>query len=61
MYQINKGERTMNKSPCKNCTKRNLGCHESCQDYNTYKKDMETINRKRRTELYYRDYILDRK
>ena len=51
----------MNKSPCKNCTKRTLGCHESCQDYNTYKKNMETINCKRRTELYYRDYNLDRK
>ena len=50
----------MNKSPCKNCTKRSLGCHESCQHYNTYKKDIETINRKRRTDLYYRDYILER-
>lgn len=51
----------MNKSPCKNCPNRYIGCHDSCQNYITYKKQVEMINKKRRTGLYYRDYILDKK
>ena len=50
----------MNKSPCKECPNRHIGCHETCQDYITYKKQIETINKQRRSSLYFRDYILDR-
>lgn len=26
---------------CKDCTKREFGCHDRCDDYKEYKKDLE--------------------
>ena len=28
------------KAPCKDCTKRTLGCHDRCLDYGLWKKQM---------------------
>ena len=30
-------------SPCKDCTKRKLGCHSSCEDYILANKERERI------------------
>lgn len=32
------------KSPCKDCEKRKLGCHDICTDYIEYKKSANDIN-----------------
>lgn len=29
------------KQPCRNCTKRNIGCHAGCKDYADYKAELE--------------------
>lgn len=31
------------KSPCKNCEKRKLLCHDSCTSYKEYKRKIEAI------------------
>lgn len=31
----------MNKSPCKDCTKRKLKCHSSCEDYKEFRKNCD--------------------
>jgi len=32
------------KTVCKDCKKRNPGCHSTCQDYISFKKDLEAFN-----------------
>ena len=29
------------KQPCRNCTKRHIGCHAGCKDYADYKAELE--------------------
>lgn len=31
-------------APCKDCTKRVLGCHSSCKDYAEYRKGIDKAN-----------------
>lgn len=33
-------------SPCKDCAKRYLGCHDRCDDYGAYKVELEDIRLK---------------
>lgn len=33
--------------PCKECKKRFLGCHDTCEDYQTVKKKDEAIKQRR--------------
>lgn len=31
---------------CKNCERRNPGCHSDCQDYISFRKELEEYNKK---------------
>lgn len=35
-------------APCKNCEKREIGCHSDCEEYNEYRKH----NTEAQTKLY---------
>ncbi len=35
---------------CKDCKKRNPGCHSDCQDYISFKKELDEYNSKRKEE-----------
>ena len=35
---------------CKDCSNRNPGCHSICQDYISFKKDLEEYNKKIKEE-----------
>lgn len=35
-------------TPCKGCTKREVGCHGKCEDYKTFKNEMTAVNKKRK-------------
>jgi len=35
--------------PCRNCSKRVLGCHSNCKDYIDWKKNIDAVNEKRRS------------
>lgn len=34
----------MIKVPCKDCDKRHLGCHSTCEDYKLYKSEVNKVN-----------------
>lgn len=36
----------MIKAPCKDCEKRYVGCHSSCEEYLAFKKDQREYNEK---------------
>lgn len=38
--------------PCRDCTKREIGCHAKCSDYGEWKKENEALRRKRHKEIY---------
>ena len=38
------------KPVCKDCERRNPGCHSSCQDYISYRKKLEEFNAKVKKE-----------
>ena len=38
-------------SPCKDCPKRTMSCHDTCPEYIEYKKVRESISQKRLTEI----------
>ena len=42
------------KSPCKDCTRRTVGCHSKCEDYISYSKyrDKQNQEQYKRTTLY---------
>ena len=40
----------MSFTPCKDCTKRELGCHDRCPEYAQFKVELEEINEKRKNE-----------
>lgn len=48
-------------SPCKNCNKRSLGCHATCNDYIKWSEEMqeqrEQANKERRKENDLRAHI----
>ena len=33
------------KSPCKNCDKRQVGCHSSCEEYIAFKKYLDEVKK----------------
>lgn len=35
-------------SPCLNCTYRQLNCHDTCTDYQVYRKNLDYRNEKRK-------------
>ena len=46
------------KGTCKDCTRREIGCHAFCEDYKAFKEEMEKIQAARDKENEY--YILKR-
>lgn len=46
-------------SPCKVCTKREIGCHSQCLDYYEYKKALEEVKRKEREDSAFRTYHIE--
>lgn len=53
----------MNGSPCKDCPKRVLGCHDRCEEYQKYHKENVDRNEKRVSfdRLMWSNAIQDRK
>ena len=47
----------MKKRPCKNCTKRTVGCHISCKDYKLWRADLDRANAERAKEEQTIDYV----
>lgn len=39
------------KAPCKDCTKRFLGCHGSCMDYENYLQDFRKAKAKEQEKI----------
>lgn len=50
----------MNKSPCKNCQLRYLGCHEKCTSYRSYKEEIAKEKKFNNRHIQYKDYICDK-
>ena len=52
------------KAVCKDCKKRNPGCHSKCQDYISFKKELEeyhnTIKEENKISAAYNSYISDK-
>lgn len=46
-------------SPCKECTKRHMGCHSRCSEYLEYKKKLEDIRKTEREEARFRSYHIE--
>ena len=48
----------MIKNPCRNCTKRVVGCHSTCKDYKDWKKEdqerKDIIYKNKNKERFYR-------
>lgn len=40
------------KSKCKGCTDRYLGCHDKCESYKAYKKELDDFNKKRQDAIH---------
>lgn len=45
-------------APCKGCTRRTLGCHDNCADYQEFKLFRENLNKARQVDpdTVYRDF-----
>jgi hypothetical protein len=41
----------MNKSPCKNCTDRTIGCHSECPKYQKYSGGREEVYKERKDRV----------
>lgn len=39
------------KAPCLNCENRFLGCHSSCNNYQSFRKQLDIINTKRQERI----------
>lgn len=42
----------MSSAPCKNCGDRHLGCHSTCENYISWKGQIDEANKARRKEMY---------
>lgn len=42
--------------PCKDCEKRELGCHSNCTEYKQAKNENERLNKKKREEAHLYEY-----
>ena len=38
-----------NRAPCKNCERREVGCHARCGDYKAYRAAIDSYNERRKT------------
>lgn len=43
----------LNKAPCKDCTKRTIGCHSSCKEYQEWAKQKKEISEQLKKEKDY--------
>lgn len=49
-------------APCKDCEKRNVGCHSRCEEYQKYSAERHEINRKKMQEsISNSDYVYARR
>lgn len=39
-------------SPCKDCKKRHIGCHDKCDIYLKYKEEIRAFNKKAKEDRY---------
>ena len=39
------------KGPCKDCERRSVGCHATCEDYNFYRKHVDDARAKRLEQI----------
>ena len=45
-------------SPCKDCQKREVGCHSTCEVYTTFRKEREAVYEKKvQTSIQKRDLL----
>ena len=53
----------MSIAPCKDCTKRYLGCHDRCKDYQEFHKEQMELReiRRRRKDQFYGSLSINRK
>lgn len=47
------------KSPCKNCTKRTVGCHLNCEGYINFRNGVNDIKERMRADKEYGRYKRD--
>ncbi len=45
--------------PCLNCNKRHLGCHSTCEDYISFRKERDKYNEKVRNDKYISKMVSD--
>ena len=46
------------KCPCIKCTRREIGCHNSCDGYREWKRERKAANARRGAEMDVLDYII---
>lgn len=50
-------------SPCKDCTRRVVGCHSACEDYSAYKQELTLskaeADKEKNKNVYWLDYCKD--
>ena len=51
----------MNKSECKGCTQRRVGCHAHCEKYAEWRAELDKINACIRRERQKDSYVIDAK
>lgn len=44
-------------APCKHCENRYIGCHSKCEKYIQYKKEMAEVDKKRKFDSDYADFV----
>ena len=49
----------MNLCPCKNCTKRTIGCHSNCEDYHQFREDIDYQHSNRNKEHFAEAYQIE--
>lgn len=47
------------KSPCKNCTKRAVGCHSNCESYISFRNGVNNVKERMRADKEYGRYKRD--
>ena len=48
-------------APCKDCPEREIGCHERCEKYQTFRKDRREFNSQMQAISNYDAYLTERK
>ena len=50
----------MKNAPCKNCTDRQLACHDSCKKYKDWKDYLFKTKQRQRQDKSFRSYATDK-